>query len=117
MSNTIQEYINQLPIITKVEKELLLQHWNISKTLSRKDFLIQPDQRENALYFIKKGTFRIYYDIDNNEACVGFNYPNSVVVAYRSFVTGETSKYFIQALSSAELIGISKNIFLIVEYC
>jgi CRP-like cAMP-binding protein len=112
MSNNIKEFINQLPIITMVEKELLLKHWNVKKTFSRKDFLIQPNEREIYLYFIEKGTFRIYYDIDDNEACVGFSYPNTLIFAYRSFITGEVSKYFIQTLSTAELIAIPRSTFL-----
>ena len=35
MSNNIKEFINQLPIITMVEKELLLKHWNVKKTFSK----------------------------------------------------------------------------------
>ena len=112
MSNNIKVFINQLPIITTVEKQLLLEHWSIKKALSRKDFLIQPDQREMALYFIKKGTFRIYYDIDDNEACVGFGYPNTLICSYPSFITGKVSKYFIQTLRAAELIAIPRNVFL-----
>ena len=112
MSSNIKEYINGLPIISNDEKELLLEHWNIKKTFQRKDFLIQPDQRETSLYFIKKGTFRIYYDIDDNEACVGFGYPNTLICAYPSFITGDVSKYFVQTLSAAELISIPRSVFL-----
>lgn len=112
MSNNIKTYINQLPIITNDEKELLLKHWNIKKTLQRKDFLIQPNQRAMFMHFIEKGTFRIYYDIDDNEACVGFGYPNTSILAYRSFITGDVSQYFIQTLSAAELISIPRNVFL-----
>jgi len=112
MSNNIQAFINELPIITSIEKELLLQHWNIRKTFNRKDFLIQSNRRETALYFIEKGTFRIYYNIDDNEACVGFGYPNNLICAYPSFITGEVSKYFIQTLSKAELIAIPRSVFL-----
>ena len=118
MSKNIQAYINKLPIITDDEKELLLEHWKIKKVVPRKDFLIQPNQREAALYFIKKGTFRIYYDIDDNEACVGFGYPNTLICDYPAFITGDVSKYYIQALSTAELISIPRNVFLklIEEY-
>lgn len=112
MSNNIRAYISQLPIITEVEKELLIQHWDVKKTFARKDFLIQPNQRETLLYFIKKGTFRIYYDIDDNESCVGFGYPNTLICAYPSFITGNVSKYYIQALSNSKLIAIPRNVFL-----
>ncbi len=95
------------------EKEIsnLLQQWTVEKKVKRFDYLIQKGTRESHLYFIKKGTMRIYYVSNDTEICVGFGYPNTLICSYPSFVSNRPSNYYIQALTDTELIGISRTDF------
>ncbi|MEM6316670.1 MAG: Crp/Fnr family transcriptional regulator [Bacteroidota bacterium] len=93
------------------EKEALLALWTLPKKVNRFDFLIQRGRRASHLYFIKKGTMRIYYVTNRTEVCVGFGYANTLICSYPSFVQNQPSQYYIQALSDTELIGIPRQKF------
>ncbi len=89
----------------------LLSKWTIKKQVKRFDFLIQKGVRASHLYFIIKGTLRIYCVSNDTEICVGFGYPNTLICAYPSFVSNQPSDYDIQALTDTQLIGISRTDF------
>jgi len=55
-----------VPVDTEIQN--LLNKWTIQKTVKRFDFLIQKGVRESHLYFITKGTLRIYYI--SNDTCL-----------------------------------------------
>ncbi len=96
---------------TVVETQTLLDKWTIKRQVKRFDFLIQKGVRESHLYFITKGTLRIYYVSNDTEICVGFGYPNKLICSYPSFVSNQPSDYYIQALTDTQLIGISRTDF------
>lgn len=98
-----------LPSQTEINH--LLSKWTIQKKVKRFDFLIQKGTRESHLYFIQRGTMRIYYVSNDTEVCVGFGYPNTLICSYPSFISDQPSEYYIQALTDTELIGISKTDF------
>lgn len=89
----------------------LLGKWTIKKQVKRFDFLIQKGVKESHLYFITKGTLRIYCVSKDTEICVGFGYPNTLICSYPSFVSNRPSDYYIQALTDTQLIGISRTDF------
>jgi len=93
---------------TNKDIQPLLHQWTIQKTIKRFDFLIQKGTRASHLYFITKGTLRIYYISNNTEISVGFGYPNTLICSYPSFVSNKPSDYYIQALTDTQLIGISR---------
>ncbi len=101
--------------IEAAAEQALLEVWTIHKTLSRNDFLIQSGQLGRYLYFVKKGTFRIFYPLEHNDAVVGFGYPNTLLFDYPSFVKDRPSPFAIQALSKSEVIGIHRGDFLKIK--
>ncbi|TPE40276.1 Crp/Fnr family transcriptional regulator [Pontibacter mangrovi] len=86
--------------------------WQRQVQLNRLDFLIRQGQVEQGLYFVVSGALRIYYPLPDEEICVGFGYPNTLLVSFPSFVAGKPSDYCIQALRKSELLGISKTNFM-----
>ncbi|MFK7982050.1 MAG: Crp/Fnr family transcriptional regulator [Saprospiraceae bacterium] len=96
---------------TNIEIQSLLDKWTIKKSVKRFDFLSQKGVRESHLYFITKGTLRIYYVSNDTEIGVGFGYPNTLICSYPSFVSNQPSDYYIQALTDTELVGISRTDF------
>lgn len=87
------------------------QRWERRHTLRRGDFLIRQGQTEDHLYFIQEGTLRIYYEIGENEVCVGFGYPSTFICSFPSFISLRPSEYYIQALRRTEVIGIGRTAF------
>ncbi|WP_236848489.1 Crp/Fnr family transcriptional regulator [Chryseobacterium glaciei] len=61
--------------------------------------------------FVLTGIFRSYYISDKGEEityCITF--PNNLVTAYSSFITGQGTAENIQAITSVELLIFPKNI-------
>lgn len=97
--------------MSEEEIQPLLDKWTISKNLSKDEFLIRDGQTENHLFYVVKGTLRIFYPYKEDEICVGFGYDNTLICSYPSFVRNLPSKYYIQALSDTELLAIRKEDF------
>jgi CRP-like cAMP-binding protein len=89
----------------------LLQHWKHSVKLKRNDFLIEKDVVETKLFYVIKGSMRIYFPHEHEEICVGFAYDHSLICSYPSFIQDKPSLYYIQALSATELMAITKKDF------
>lgn len=101
---------NNLKLSTEVSS-VLYDSWKYEKQLNRGDFLIQTSQVEQFLYFIEEGTVGIFYPNEDHNQCVGFGYSPSVICSFPSFVKKLPSEYFIQTLSKAKVIGISRDEF------
>ncbi len=89
------------------EIDLLHSHWNRSNKYKRQQFLIQPGQLEHFIHFVEEGTFRIFYPYQDQEICVGFAYPQTILCAYPSLIRSLPSKYYIQCLRASSLLSIS----------
>jgi CRP-like cAMP-binding protein len=91
--------------------ELLLSKWNHHKVLTRHDFMAQPGQVESNLFYVIKGSMRIYFPNADEEICVGFAYNHNLICSYPSFILQKPSEYYIQALTRTELVSISRRDF------
>lgn len=107
LKNTL---LDAFPFLETQEVEEYTKLWTIHRTLKRFDYLTNHGDIEDYLYFIVKGTFRLFYPL-STEATIGFAYPNLFYNAYESFITKEPSRVFLQALSRAEVIGVKKESF------
>lgn len=105
-----QSIQQQVPINDK-DWKLLAQHWNQPKTLRRKEYLSDIGSIGKHLYWIVEGTLKICALQQDEEICIGFGYPNTVICAYASFISNQPSDYYIQAVSPCQLIGISRDNF------
>jgi CRP-like cAMP-binding protein len=88
-----------------------LKLWNKEKKLKRHEYLDEPGKTEDSLYYVKSGAMRLYYPKDDEEICVGFAYPPSLICSYPSFINQQPSVYYIQALRETEVVGISREDF------
>jgi CRP-like cAMP-binding protein len=100
--------LQQIAYFTPEDIDAFEQLWNKPVHLNRYDFLIRQGQVEQGLYFVTSGALRIYYPLPDEDICVGFGYPNTLMISFPSFVDGKPSAYYIQALKKSELLGISK---------
>ncbi|MDX5482109.1 MAG: cyclic nucleotide-binding domain-containing protein, partial [Hymenobacteraceae bacterium] len=78
--------LQQIPYLTPEDTAAFLSLWKKRVQLNRYDFLIRQGQIEQGLYFVTSGALRLYYPLPDEEICVGFAYPNTLVVSFPSFV-------------------------------
>lgn len=60
-----------------------------------------------TIYFIEKGSARIYYFKDGTDITERFFFENSIIARVESLFTGQPSRKAIQALEDAEIIAIN----------
>jgi len=98
--------------LNTVDKELLSQYWSEEQSLKRGEYLLQANQISHYLYFVLKGTQRIFFLDDKGiEVSVGFGYPNTLLCAAPSFLKSTPSEFSIQTLQQSKVLKISKTVF------
>lgn len=94
--------------ITDTDLESYLEV-GVEEKLSAGDHYIEYDQVCNKMSFVQKGFFRFYHFNDGEEVTRDFLFENNFVTSYRSFITGEPSEVYVQALEECELITFKKS--------
>ena len=107
----VSELFRQHVTVSDEAIKALLNAWTGYTELKRYDFLDQPGKRETNLYIIASGSFRIYFPNNEEEICVGFGYPGTLICSYPSFISQQPSQYYIQALTRSKLYHIARNDF------
>lgn len=97
--------------LTEEETTALLDRWQHASTLKRNDFLISKGQVESNLFYVIRGSMRIYYPHRDDEICVGFAHAGNLICSYPSFIRNQPSDYFIQALAKTDVMAIRRQDF------
>ena len=79
------------------------------KVISKGDFLLREGETERNLYFIKTGAIRIFYLTEYEEHTIRFGYDGSFINSLSSFIKGQPSEFYIQAIRKTTLLVISKQ--------
>lgn len=89
----------------------LLFFWKHAQTFKRNEYLIERGQLETKLFFILKGSLRIYFPNGDEEICVGFAYDNNLICSYPSFIQQKPSDYYMQVLTATDVMAIKRQDF------
>lgn len=63
--------------------------------------LIQPGETERHIYFIESGAFKIFFEHGDEEYITRLAYSDELITSLDSFITGEPTTYYIEALRSS----------------
>ncbi len=106
---SIVDYLKQYNLFKDSEINEFISLATIS-TIKKGDFFIKQDEICTTLSFVNFGIFRsFYYSNNDEEITYCFTFPNTLLVAYSSFITQNKSEENLQALTDSEIISISKN--------
>lgn len=98
--------MNLLASLTNELESLKL--WEQSKTLKRNEFLKHGVGIDTNLYFVVSGTLRIFVYDQEEELTIRFGYQGNLITALDTYLTGNPSDLYIQALKETKLKVISK---------
>lgn len=107
----LRDILHQQVPLEEGDWELLVKNWTIPKSLQRNEYLSDIGDIDRHLYWLTEGTIKICHLLDGEEICIGFGYPNTVVVSYPSFISGKAAEYYIQAISPCQLVAINHEAF------
>ena len=83
------------------------------KTISidRNEFLKVGGSIDTNIYYLEKGSLRVFVLDDFEEQIIRFGYKENLIVSLDSFLTGTPSNLFIQAIKKCTIKVISKKQF------
>lgn len=85
-------------------------HWE-HKEFRRNEFLKISGSTDTRIYFIEKGSVRIFMTDDNEERIIRFGYTGNIIVSLDSFLSGKPSDLYIQAIKKTTVKVASKQDF------
>ncbi len=85
--------------------------WEEEQTLERNAFLTVEGKTDTNLYWIEEGSLRVFTISEHEEHTIRLGYQNNLITALDSFITGQPTKMYIQAIRKCKLLSISKKKF------
>ncbi len=105
----MKEYFSQIGILSNSEMDVLSELTALTR-LRKGDFFIKENQVCSDLVFTVNGMLRSYFTKeDGEEVTYCFTFPQNLMTAYSSFITGNPTAENIQALTDVELLVIKKE--------
>ncbi|MCU0385924.1 MAG: Crp/Fnr family transcriptional regulator [Flavihumibacter sp.] len=81
-----------------------------SRKLKKGDYFIREGQVSSEVGFLVSGLIRSYYTTNSEEEITYcFRFPNDMIAAYSSFITGNKTEENLQAMADVELLVFSKQ--------
>lgn len=109
MFATFIDYLNEKGKLTAAEIELVLNA-SVQKRLRKNQYLLEEGEVSDFVGFVVKGSFRLFRIGDNKqEHVMRFAIENWWISDFISFMSGQPSNCYIEALEDSELIRFSKQ--------
>ena len=105
----MRSYFKSFNILTDDEIENFIE-LPAKKDLKKADYFIREGETCKDVAFVLAGTLRSYYVTEKGEEvtyCITF--PNNLITAYSSFITGQSTPENIQAINAVELMVVRKD--------
>ncbi|MBP1167938.1 MULTISPECIES: Crp/Fnr family transcriptional regulator [unclassified Chryseobacterium] len=104
-----REYFRSFNLFSEDEIEEFLKFSEL-RLVNKNDYFIQEGELCKEVGLVKSGIFRSFYTSDEGkDMTYCFRFPNHMIAAYSSFVSGCPSKESMQAITNAELIILKKE--------
>lgn len=111
MYEQLATYIGQKIKVSAEELETILSYFKILKP-KKNELLLTHGQSSQRTFFVGKGCLRIFFiNEEGQDATRYFAFENEFATALTSFITGDPSMEFIQAIEHTELLYISHRDF------
>lgn len=86
--------------------------WDSTIMLNRNDFLTKRGTVDTNLYWVIKGSFRIFVIEAHEEHTIRFGYKNNLIATLDSFLNEKPTDFYIQALKQATVKVLDKTKFM-----
>lgn len=81
------------------------------KVINRHSFLTLEGDIDSNIYYVEKGSLRIFIRDENQERTIRFGYKENIIVCLDSFLSEKTTDFYIQAIKKTEIKVASKKDF------
>jgi CRP-like cAMP-binding protein len=108
MSNDLKIFLSKYADFLEEELDDIILKFK-RKTVKKNNYLLRQGDICKDLVFVQKGCFRLYYLKDDIEVSVWFAFQHSSIIEIYSFISGNPSNYFIQAIEDSNVLCLSKT--------
>ncbi len=108
MDTDLKKFISQYVNLPEIEMEEITNRFK-SKIVGKNHYLLRQGDTCKDLVYVQKGCLRLYYLKDDIEVSVWFAFPQSSAIEIYSFISGNPSNYFLQAIEDSEVLYLSKT--------
>lgn len=107
MNSDLKKFLRQYAEFSETELDDVYRKF-VRKSVKKGDYLLREGDTCKDLVFVQRGCLRLYYLKDDIEVSVWFAFPGSSAIEIYSFISGNLSNYFIQAIEDSEVLCLSK---------
>lgn len=107
MNTTLKEFLSKYVILSDDELEDIASRFK-RKVIKKNDYLLRQGDTCKDLVFVQEGCLRLYYLNEDIEVSVWFAFPQSSAIEMYSFISGNPSNYFLQAIEDSEVLCLQK---------
>ncbi|AZB27152.1 Crp/Fnr family transcriptional regulator [Chryseobacterium bernardetii] len=105
----VHNFFRNFKLFSENEIEEFVKLFEIRK-VCKNAYFIQEGEKCREVAFIQSGIFRSFYLSDEGkDMTYCFRFPNTMMAAYSSFISGCLSKESMQAITDAELLVLKKE--------
>ena len=108
MYTDLKNFISKYVSLSELELEDIASKFN-HKTVKKNEYLLKEGGICKDLVFVQKGCLRLYYLKDDIEISVWFAMQQSSAIEIYSFISGNPSNYFLQAIEDSEVFYLPKT--------
>lgn len=107
--NDLRQYLEMIGHLSEEDIQSLLAFARTRK-LKKGELFIREGQVSTEVGFLISGLIRSYYTTNSGEEITYcFRFPNDMIAAYSSFITGNKTEENLQAIAEVELLVFSKQ--------
>jgi CRP-like cAMP-binding protein len=107
MNTNLEKFITKYVNLSDAELEDITTRFK-SKVVKKNNYLLRQGDTCKDLVFVQKGCLRLYYLKDEIEVSVWFAFQQSSAIEIYSFISGNPSNYFLQAIEDSEVLYLPK---------
>ncbi|HVO73411.1 MAG TPA: Crp/Fnr family transcriptional regulator [Ignavibacteriaceae bacterium] len=108
MNTNLKIFLTSYAEFSNEELEEIIYKFK-SKSIKKNSFLLRQGDTCKDLVFVQKGCLRLYYLKNDIEVSVWFALQQSSAIEIYSFISGNPSNYFIQAIEESEVLYLPKT--------
>lgn len=108
MKADLKKFIRNYAALTEAELEEIAGKFK-PKSVKKNSYLLRQGEICRDLVFVQKGCLRLYYLKDDIEVSVWFAFEQSSAIEIYSFISGNPSNYFLQAIEDSEVLYLPKT--------
>ena len=108
MSTALKTFLNKYSSFSPAVLEEITGKFRHRK-VKKNEYLLREGDTCRDLVFVQKGCLRLYYLKEDIEVSVWFAFEQSSAIEIYSFISENSSGYFLQAIEDSEILYLSKT--------